>query len=308
MPADIYSLAPINLRVSGAGSDVVIPVENHAFSTDIISNPFFHTGNVSPTQIVTPGGNPKISVSMPFASAFGVMALGIVKLTTLDVFLSKYSDFVRLGAISHPNINLTPGAFAAGQITNWDVDVDGVLMAVVTFDLLSNDQENPFEAGTGLTLPTLASEPLLHTLGPVKINGTIIPGASASGGAINGSTIIPRYDGDLFPRNAARPQIQPTARIAHSDPVAVLSALGLLGSMQATTEIWFKAYDATTGVTSSSGGAIKFTIATARINPDGWQANQGALATTGFNVLGYAADGITNPFAVTLNQVPPATP
>jgi len=309
MPADIYSLAPINLRLAGAGADIVIPAENHAFSAEILANPFFHSGNVSPTQITVPGANPRVTVSMPFADAFSAFGLSMVKLTTLDVFLSKYADFLRLGVTSHPNINLTAGAFAGAQITDWSVGVDGILMAEVTFDMFSNDQDNPFEIGSGLTLPVVATEPVLHTLGPALLNNVVIPGLSANNGSINGQTIIQRSDGDLFPRVGARPQIQPTARLAHNDPIAVLAALGLLGTtVTATTELYFKEYSPTTGVVRSDGGAVKLAIAKGRLNPDGWQAGQGAVATTGINVIGYAADGIANPFVVTLNTVPPATP
>lgn len=309
MPADIYSLAPINLRVSGAGADVVIPCENHAFSPDILASPFFHSGNTSPTQVLVPGANPKITLSMPFLAAYTVMGLGIIKLTTLDTYLSKYDDFVREGTLKHPALKLNTNAFASAQISGWSVSVDGILMADVVFDLFSINQTHPFTFNEDLTLPTLAAEPQLHTLGPALINDVVVPGLSAHNGQIGATNIVQRTDGDLYPRVAARPQISPSAHLAHQDPVAVLTALGLIGgNVSATTELYFKAYDATTGETRSDGGAIKIAIAKARMNPDGWSAGQGSVATSGINVIGYAADGVANPFIVSTNVTPPATP
>jgi len=308
MPADIYSLAPINLRIAGGLADVVIPCENHAFSPEILNNPHFHSGNLSPTAIVVPGANPRVNVSMPFRAAYELVALGIVKLTTLDVYLSKYVDFVRYPGPNHPKLSLSNGAFAAIQIVDWSVNVDGILMANVSIDLLSNDAENPFNfSPNGNSLPTLATQPRLNTLGPVLINGTMIPGAESNSGQINGNTIVQRTDGDLYPRVAARTIINPSARIGHKDPVAVLAKLGLLGThLTADAEMYFKDYDPITGITSETS-AIKLTVAKGRAMPEAWNADQGAVAGSGIMIVGSNADGLGNPFAVTLDVNPPPT-
>ena len=308
MPTNINSLAPISLKVAGAQNDIVIPVENHAFSADIISNPHFHSGNTSPTQITVPGANPKITFSTPFKAAFDIFGLGIIKLEELDVYLSKYVDFVRSPDPVHTRITLSAGAFAGAQIVSWSVSVDGILMADVSIDLLSDDNVHPFVFEINQALPTLAGNPALHTLGPVRLNNVIIPGCSSDGGDIGATTIVQRNDGDLYPRVAARTQIVPTARIAHEDPVAVLAALGLLGTnITALTELYFKAYDVTTGVSSQLLG-IKLAIGAGRIHPDGWSAPQGGVASSGIVVQGIAADGVANPFTVTTGISVPNTP
>jgi hypothetical protein len=308
MPANINSLAPISLKVLGDVDPTVIPVENHAFSADIISNPHFHSGNTSPTQVTVPGANPKITFSTPFKTAYDMFGLGIVRLEELDVYLSKYIDFVRSPNSDHTRITLSDGAFAAAQIVSWSVNVDGILMADVTIDLLSDDQEHPFVFEQNVALPTLPGNPALHTLGPAQINNVIIPGCSSDSGDMGGSTIVQRNDGDLYPRVAARPQIAPTAKIAHEDPVAVLAALGLLGTnITAVTELFFKAYDVVTGVVSQFGG-IKIAIGKGRIHPDGWTAAQGGVANTGLTVIGIVDDGVANPFTVTLGVTVPNTP
>jgi hypothetical protein len=305
MSANINSLAPISLKIAGAPSDVVIAVENHAFSADIISNPHFHSGNTAPTQVTVPGANPKITFSTPFKTAFDLLGLGIIKLEKLDVYLSKYIDFVRSPNSDHTRITLSAGAFAAIQITSWSVNVDGILMADVSVDLLSDDQVHPFVFETNVALPTLAGNPALHTLGPARINNVIIPGCSSDSGDIGGTTIVQRNDGDLYPRVAARTQIAPTAKIAHEDPVAVLAALGLLGTnITAATELFFKAYDVVTGVVSQLGG-IKIAIGKGRIHPDGWNAPQGGVASTGLTIIGIVDDGVSNPFTVTTGVTVP---
>ena len=101
----------------------------------------------------------------------------------------------------------------------------------------------------------------------------------------------------------------PSCRIAHNDPIAILSALGLLGTrISATTELYFKEYDPATGVVRSDGGAIKIAISAGYITPDGWQASQGAVATTGFLVQAITTDGGDSPLTVTLSATPPAVP
>jgi hypothetical protein len=135
----------------------------------------------------------------------------------------------------------------------------------------------------------------------------MIPGADSNSGQINGNTVVQRTDGDLFPRVGSRITIQPTARIGHKDPTAVLMELGLIGlAISTNVQMYFKDYDPVTGVTSETS-AILFTIVTGRVHPEAWNADQGAVAGSGLMVIGTAADGVANPFAVTLDVNPPAT-
>lgn len=308
MSATLHSLAPVTLTVSG-GSSLTIPVESMGFTPEILGNVVHHSGNTAPTLVAVPGANPRIVLSVPFKTAYETFGFVPKKLTALSCYLSKFADFVRAGTLAHNAVALAANQLGAAQILGWSVNVDGILMANVEIALLSlGGMTHPLELKTGLTLPTLSGTPALHTLGPAKINNVVIPGCTGHDGGVNAPLIVNRSDGDLYPRVAARPQEAPSINLAHADPVAVLAALGLLGTdISATTEVYFKEYDPDTGVANAdSGTAISITLSGGRLHPTALDARQGQVATTGIAVMPTSSDGLTSPLAVTLNATSPA--
>ena len=115
---------------------------------------------------------------------------------------------------------------------------------------------HPIAITENVALPALSGSPILHTLGAIKINATVIEGATSNSANIAGGMVIQRTDGDKFPRAAARLQITPTLQIGHSDARTVLADLGLLGADEtAIAEFYYKQFDPDTGVTRDDGGA-----------------------------------------------------
>lgn len=296
--AVISSMSPVRITVSG-GSSVVLPTERYGLSLGIMQTLHRHSGNVPPTACVVPGGTQKITISVPLFAAIETFGLGLVKLTQFDGFLSRFADYNKVEGAYHFKIGLESACAAAAEITTWNVNVDGIAMATVEIVPLSDNGANsPVKFSESQELPLLASQPLLHTLGPIKINGTVIPGLSSQSGSINGSPIIQRTDGDKFPRVCARLQTEPTLDLNHADPKTLLAALGVLGSdITADVSAFLKAYDASTGVVSQSNG-IEFLVEKGRIHPAGADSSQGQVSTTAFRVHAISSDGYADALQV----------
>jgi hypothetical protein len=289
---------------------ITLATESVGLSTDIIQITHHHSGNISPTAVLVPGATPRVVLSIPFDLAYTTFGLGMKKLTQLDLFLAKFVDFEKGGAGVHQKYSLasSPGAAsAAAQITGWSVNADGIAMASVEIVPLSYDgKTHPLLISENQDLPTILGSPKLHTLGPAKFNGTIIPGVTSHSANIAGNLVVQRVDGDLYPKSAARLLIAPTLAIGHSDPKSVLTAMGLLGTDDTGSSSFFlKEYDETTGVTRDDGGAYQIDVDLGRFHPSGWDASTGAVVNNAITVQAIAPDGGTHPFAITADTVPP---
>lgn len=306
MPASLYSMSPLVVNVGA--TDIVLPVENIGFSLDILQIIHSHSGNNAPTAILVPGSNPRMQCHIPWLIAQATFGFGVPKVVKLDLILCKYIDFVRGGTGLHPKFSLTTSCFCASQIISWTVNVDGVLMAVVEFVYLAvASLGNPITfVNTGFDPPVFSGSPVLHTLGPVSIAGTIVPGLTSSAGSMNPNLQVMRgLDGDLYPRVAARLQIAPSFHYNHTDPTAIIQAVGLLG-VSATVISYFRQYDVTNGITSNTGG-ISLSM-TGRLHPSGVDVQNGAVASTDLTMTGISADGVASPMTVATNVTIPAVP
>jgi hypothetical protein len=307
MSAVLSSLAPVTLTKSG-GAPLTIPTEHVGVPLGIIQSLHNHSGNVFPTLVAVPGADRRLTLRVPAKIAIDTFGLGLVKLTALSAFFSRFEDFNREDTAVHMAIQLNTGCVAAAQISGWSVNVDGIMMANIEIVPMSTTgQLDPLVISDNVDLPTMAGSPALHTLGPVKINGTVIPGLSGQSGNIGSSIAVQRTDGDLFARVCARIEAKPTMSLSHQDPKSILASLTLMGIVITEVIVYAKAYDPATGV-ASQAGSISFTMVSGRIHPGGPDASQGGVASTSLEVLGISDDGATNPIAVNTNVVAPVSP
>lgn len=309
MPADIFSLSPVVLAKASGGGDSTLPTEAVGVPLGIIHNTHYHSGNIFPTLVAVPGANPRMTLSIPAHAAFTFFGLALNKLTKADAFLAKFADYNKDSGSIHTKIALNTACAAAAQITGWSVNVDGTLMCQVEIVPLSTTgQLHPLLVTTGELLPAISGTAIIHNIGPVRINGTIIPGLSTSSGSMGANVDVRRTDGDKFSRTAARLQAAPSFSLSHEDPSALLVSLTTMGVdlSSAGVEVFFRRYDPVTGVTDSTGG-ILLAIAKGRIHPAGPESSQGQVATSGIDVIGIS-DGSTNALAVTLSTAVPTPP
>lgn len=303
MVASISSLSPAKLN------STVIPVKSFGLTPGIISASDRHSGNLYETLHKISGAEPRVTLNVPFKAAYDVIGLGILKLTTFEFFLAKFSDYIRSASNEHTKWALSTSATAVAMISGWTVDLDGDLLATVeVVPLAASAAAHPLTKTDNNALPTLASQPTMHTLGPCAVNGTIIPGLRSAGGELGQNLRTLRSDGDRYPRNAGLLSGSPRMSASHADPIALLQTVGLLGlSITADFVQYFRQYNATTGeVTGDSGTGISLTCSTGRIEPAELSSPDAELPSVGIQVIGLSSTS-THPFAVSTAATVPAT-
>jgi hypothetical protein len=304
MPASIYSMAPAKFGAT------TVPVERIGFSAGVIVNPHQHSGNEYPTLVSIPGSSPRITLTVPWRAAYDTLGLVITELSAFELYLGKFAALIRSAGSVHTKWALTASCKAAAMITGASVNQDGILMAEVEIVPLSNTgMAHPLTRTDNNAMPTLASQPILHTSGPLSINGTVVPGVASYGLDLGQRLEAQRTDGALYPIVAARVDAAPKVTASHADPVGMYAQLGsLLGAnISSNVVAYFRAYDATTGVVSAGADAVSITVASGRVTPLETAATQGQVATVGIEVQGLSSSA-THPFAISNSATAPAIP
>ncbi len=300
----ISSLSPAKLNTT------VVAVKSVGLSPGIISAADRHSGNLYETLVKTSGAEPRLTLNMPFKSAYDVIGLGVLKLTAFEFYLATFTDYVRAATSTHTKWALSSSATAVAMITGWSVDMDGDLLATVeVVPLAASAAAHPLTKSDNNALPTLASQPTMHTMGPVSVNGTVINGLRSAGGELGQNLRVIRSDGDRYPRNAGYLGGSPRMTGTHSDPVTLPNTIGLFGLNLTSGGFiqYFRQYDATTGeVTGDAGTGISITAATGRIEPADISAADGDPNTIGIQVMGTSSTS-TSPFVVSTAATVPTT-
>lgn len=304
MPATVYSMAPCRLGAT------VVPVERIGLSAGVIANPHQHSGNEYPTLVAIPGATPRITLTMPWRIAYDTLGLGINVLTTMDVYLAKFASLTRASGTVHTKWGLSGSCSAAALIMGASVNQDGILMAEVEIYPLSNDgTTHPLTRTDNNAMPSLASQPILHTLGPCSINGTVVPGLSSAALDLGQRLEVQRTDGALYPLLAVRVDAAPKLSATHADPVGMYAQLGsMLGANISSNFVaYFRQLNTTTGVVDTGSTAVSITVASGRVVPLEVTDSQGQVSTIGIEVHGLSSSS-THPFAVSSSATAPAIP
>jgi hypothetical protein len=300
MAASLLSLAPITI------GSTTIAVERIGFSHDVMANVSWHSGNEYPSLIAVPGSNPRVSFRCHFQDIYALTGLTILSASTFSVYLAKYAALIKDATSVHTKFALTASCTACVYITSVSTDQDGILMADCEAVLLSNDgAAHPFTQTNNNALPSLTAQPILHTLGPLVLNGTGVPGVTGASISLGQRYESRRSDGDKYPRVALRTGGEPRMTIEHGDPLGVLTALGLDGANITSNAVqYFKRYDATTGLVGTANG-VSLTIASGRAHPVELGASHGAVATHGIEIMGLSTSS-THPIATSITATVPA--
>ena len=306
MTATLYSLSP------GKFGSTVVPFKSVGFSAGILAELDFHSGNPYGSLVRVPGASPRVVLTMPFAAAYAALSggLGLTKLTAFEIYLAKFTDGIRSASSDHTKFALDSGAVAHAFITGAACDQDGLLMATVEVHPLADDSTTfPLVQTSNNALPTLAAQPDLHTLGPVSINGSVYPGLQSAGFDLAQGFVAERSDGDRYPKVGRKLDSSPRLFAEHSDPQAILNALGLNGaSISANVIQYFRKFDATTGLVSNdASSAISLTVAAGRAHPMDLGVDQNGIARQGIEFIGTSSTA-THPIAVSVTATVPAVP
>jgi hypothetical protein len=303
MPATVYSLAPCKLNTT------VVPVERIGFSPGVLANPHQHSGNEYPTLVAIPGAVPRVTLTIPWRAAYDVLGLGINVLTAFEVYLAKFASLTRASGNVHTKWALSTSCTAAAIIMGASVNQDGVLMAEVEVYPLSNDGvAHPLTRTDNNALPSLASQPVLHTLGPMSINGTVVPGLQSASLDLGQRLQVDRTDGASYPILATRIDAAPRVSGTHADPVGLFARLGSLLGVDLTSNAvaYFRQLSAA-GLVDTGATAVSITVASGRVVPLEVADSQGSVATIGLDVHGLSSTA-THPFAVSVSATAPAIP
>lgn len=303
MPAVVYSMAPAKLNTT------VVPVERIGFSAGIIANPHQHSGNEYPTLVAIPGATPRITLTIPFRAAYDVLGLGINVLTAFELYLAKFASLTRASGSVHTKWALSASCTAAAMITGASVNQDGLLMAEVeVYPLSNNGTTHPLTKTDNNALPSLAAQPTLHTLGPMSINGTVVPGLSTAGLELGQRMEVQRTDGAPYPILAVRVDAAPRITASHADPVTMYNQLGSIMGADITANVvaYFRQLTAA-GLVDTGSTAVSVTVASGRVVPLEVADSQGQVATLGVEVHGLSSS-TTHPFAMSVSATAPAIP
>ncbi len=256
----IYSMAPVKLNSTVMAASDVRLMPNNAMQT------FRHSGNLFDSIAAFSGGVPRISFKTPVKDALSTIGTGLLALTTFEVFAAKFSNstFIRLATSTHTKWAATSGC---AYISGWSVGQNGVCMADVEVVVFSSDgATHPLTRSDANAMITVASEPLLHTLGPLSVNGSVITGLNQISVSMGHTLDVRVSDGDLYPRNAALLAGSPSISGEHLDPLTLLTTLNLAGvNINGSSVIaYWKSFDATTQVVSTAN-SISVTMASGRI-------------------------------------------
>ncbi len=299
MVAKINSTGPITI------ASTTIATLGWSFSPDVVHAAQMHSGLPYPTADVVAGGSPRVMFKAYFQDIYALTGLTILSATVFNVYLSAYTSLIRDAASIHLKLALATSCVAAIQITGVSTDQDGILIADVEVVLLANDSDtHPFAITTNNALPALTAEPIKHTLGPLVINSTGIPGVQSSNLSLSPNLQTSRSDGDLYPKVAAQTQGQPVLTVGHKDPRQIASTIGLLGLASTSVVQYFRRYDATTGLAGAANG-VSFTMAATRITPTEIQTEPGSIASQGLEIRAMSSS-TTHPVVTSITASVPA--
>ncbi len=265
-PAVLRSLAPITMNAA------TLPILSMRWSPGALDEPFSHSGNEFATHNRQTGAEPRLMVTMPFWDAYNLIGWKSLKLTTLDAYEAKYVDAARQTGAVHRKYALTASAVAHATIRSVTLgDPRGLCLADVEVLYLApagTATTHPVTPTDNNSLPAITTGPTLQSGGPMKILNTSYNGLQSmtldTGNQLQAFT----HAGDKYPTICQYAGGVPVVRGEFADPPTLLSAIGLEGAdLASSTVMYFRDYDATTGVLALTG--VSLTLARGRIMPDG---------------------------------------
>jgi hypothetical protein len=262
MTIGLSGMSPVKINAT------VLAIQDLQFSPEVQYAGFRHSGNEFASVGVCPGGKPMAKFKTPFLAAYNLIGLKLLLATTFEVYFATFTSGLRnSGSSVNTKLGLNTSCTACVYITGASCGQNGILMAdVEVIGLSNNGVANPFVSTGTVALPTLGSEPQLHTMGPYALNASRQDGASTSGFTQNIQLAVPLNDGDSFPRTVAWMGAAPRLQVDHQDALATLTALGLLGTNIATSmAVFFAGIDPTTQLRQATG--VSLTITSGRVTP-----------------------------------------
>jgi hypothetical protein len=277
------------LRINSA----ILALTSVQVSPNISDRGVFHSGFEFPLHRLRDSVAPAFVFQTYARAAQELVGEKMLEVTTLDWYQVPYSDGE--AASTGDRISLAAGAKCRAMIQDYSI-VDGILMAnILVRPLSANGLASALaDPVASQTLPTLASEPAKHALGPLQINGTTRWGTTSFSLDLSHAMRDNPSDGKTFLDSLSRIGGEPRMSISHESLRSLIAAAGFGGVSIGASDVvqYLRPVNNTEGTTIATSGGGSITIATGRVNlSEGSQAtnsvDSGSLEIT-------TADGAAN--------------
>jgi hypothetical protein len=296
MTLTIAGMAPCKLNAT------VLATSDLRISAGINYQGFKHSGNEFASVGVIASAIPRVSFKTPFLAAYNLIGLKLFALTTLDIYFATFAAGLRnpSGTVNS-KLGINTSCSAVAYISGWSCGVNGILMAQIECIWLTAAAAGltvPYVRTDSLALPTLGSEPQLHTLGPVAIGAspTRVDGLANVVYNQGINLKVPLNDGDQFPKTAAYMDADPALGLTHEDPLSMEAIVGLLGESIPTQVVqYFRGIDPSTKLLQTTG--ISMTMTSGALIPETYDFGLGNIDKISLGVKTLSNSG-THPVAI----------
>ncbi len=272
-----------------------LPATNVQYSPNVAGAQLRHDDREFSSIQATLGSAPMFTFQTPIKNALDEVGLRVTKFTDIDIYLAPYTDAVH--DATSKKYTLAASAVAFAVITGFSVAQGGICLANVSVACLSADGDtDPITSPANEAIPAI-TEPLLHTLGPVTLNGTATDGVESIDASTSQRWAPIFSDGKLYPETGQYDGGEPVISISHADPVAVLGTNYIGAAISSTTTVELRAI-AAAAQTPTDTGKITLTIADGRIIPRSISAAVGGIAMGGWDIIGLSDSAQVHPWAV----------
>ena len=276
MTLNVTGMSPITL------DSTTLAISDLAFTPDIVSIPFRHSGNEFPSIGAKPGARPAFRYRTPWLAAYAYFGLKLKISSIVNIYFANFTAGLRTPTTaSNTALQVNNGCTGCSYIDGFSIDQFGLVMADVVTLMLSKDGiTHPFQQVAAQVLPVLGSQPALSTMGPYQLNAVRKDGARSLGFRQNAIVYSPINDGDSYPRLADWMGASPQFMIDHEDALQMVTDLTLMGLNIATNAvIWLADLDPTTFLRKTTGTSLTVTAGNVMVKSVPWNLNSASKAS-----------------------------
>jgi hypothetical protein len=233
-----------------------------------------HSANRFDSVLVRTSGEPRIRFSTPARGALDLLTVDGLKITSLAAWLCKFADFRRsVTATDDSQINFNTNAVGFAYIDSISVAQGQMAMANCVLEILQGTAttDDPIKVGVLGEVPTLSAEPIINTVGPIKIDGSAIDGVRSVNLSFGHQFTRLPADGKVYASTGQLVRSAPEVSADIINPVAWLpapAAEGIAGKVVATSfELFLREFDNATQLLNGKG--ISFLMTKASQGPVG---------------------------------------
>ena len=309
MTIRLNSLGPLKINTT------VLPIVSGSLALGTVQEPSEHSGQLFPTLQLIRGQIPQLTAQIPFRAAYDLIGFTALDVTACEIYYARYTDADDAGAqgikstgTDHTYFDLATDAGALAVITGVSVAQDGLLLADIQVTFRAPDATtHPLVKNTDGTLPTLSTQPVIHTMGPVQLQGTVYDGIQDWSLDLAQVVEPVRTDGDLYPTTVLYRGGTPSFSVTTNNIQDTLANLDLIGETAASSIFYARQHDTTTGIVVGGATAISMTVARGVITYDTVDAAQQDLASAPLTITPVAAPATadTHPVVVSTGATAP---